>query len=316
MRIIANLSSLHTLHPINTSVKAFTELCNRYSPDWQITRYAKSLDYCLCNMGFFGASAKWVERTLNWGWVVGNNLVNHYLGKAIIDSYKLGKIDTAQFLRELLNIFNFMLDKNTRFKEADVDRIWNQRAYLISLRGELTKESLSHQQIASALIEDAWNTMIDYKNEDEAKLNQLIQQRKSDKDEIYFISNTNELQVSKIMYLLRQHHPQIKWNEKIDVSSIKNDEPIEIAPGIYLYLSYRVGAYKTTQDNMAASITSTPALLRSLVDKLKCDKSEIQVISQFAKDLAEAEGMGIPPQNTYHAKDFYQSVEKKHLKLH
>lgn len=314
MRIIVNLSSLHTLYPINTSVKAFTELCNRYSPDWQITRYAKNLDYCLCNMGFFGATAKWVEPTLNWGWVVGNNLANHYLGKAIIDSYKLGKINTKQFLEELLNVFYFMKDTNIRFKQEDIDRVWSQRQYLISLQGLINKESLTHQHIATALLEDAWNTMVDYKSEDEDKLNQLIQQMQSDRNEIYIISNTNELQVSKIIYLLRQHHPQIKWKEKIDISSVSSDQPVEIAPSIYLYLSYRVGAYKTSQDNKAASNNSTPALLRSLIDKLKCDKSEIRVISQFTKDLTEAKGMGI--QNIYQAKDYYQMYEKKHLKMH
>lgn len=51
-------------------------------------------------------------------------------------------------------------------------------------------------------------------------------------------------------------------------------------------------------------------------DKMKCDKSVIQVISQFAKDLTEAQSLGIPTHNTFQAKDYYQTTNKTHLKMH
>ena len=179
----------------------------------------------------------------------------------------------------------------------------------------ISKEALTHKQIALALLESAWNAMVDYTKQDEVKLKKLLEICKSDKDEIYIISNTNELQVSKLLHLLQQHHPDIPWERKIDISSIKDNKPVKVAPNIYVYLSYRVGAYKTAVDNKEAKITTTPALLKSLVSGLKCDKSEIHVISQFPKDLVEARNIGVPVENTFNAKDFYPSTARAHFKV-
>lgn len=320
MKLIVNLSSFHTLHPISKSVNAFKELCDRYSPSWKITEFAKVIDkLACCNIfSIFGATAKLTEPALNWGWVIGKNISDQYFGEAIINSYKLGKINSKQFLQKLLDIFYFMKNEKIKYIQADIDRIWNQRDYLISLKSVDSKEKLTPEQIASALLEGAWNAMVDYTNQDEDKLKKLLSTCKSSEDEIYIISNTNELQVSKLLYLMHQHHREISWEKTIDVSCIKEDKSdkcVKIAPNMYLYLSYRVGAYKTATDNKEAKITTTPALLKSLIDQLKCKSSEILVVSQFSKDLEEARNIGVPVENTFNASNFYPSTARTRLKI-
>lgn len=317
MKIIVNMSSFLTLHPISKSVNAFKGLCDRYSPSWKITEIAKVLDkVACCNLfSIFGASAKFVEPTLNLGWVIGKNIYDQYFGEAIINSYKLGKISSIEFLQKLLDTFNFMKDEKIKFTKTDIDRIWEQRDYLISLKSAISKETLTHEQKASALLEEAWNAMIDYVKQDEEKFKKLLELNKSPNDEIYIISNSNELQVSKILYLLRKQHPEIPWEKTFNISSVRDNKPVKIAPNIYLFLSYRVGAYKTAIDNKEAKIINTPALLRSLIDQLKCKSLDIQVVSQFPKDLEEARNLGIPVANTFNASDFYPSMASARLKI-
>jgi hypothetical protein len=251
MVTIVNLSTIHTLHPISTTIKAFVELCNKYS-DGYFSSYP----------GVFGWS--------NYAWVM--TQYQKY-DSTLIQPYKLGKISTDEFRQNLLSIFPFM-----------------------------SKLPAEEQRL---LVEEAWNASIDIDETTANRFPELVRQSKS--EPIYLISNTNELNVREIIRLLKQQNPDIEFFDNIDLSVQESKEPIEIAPNIYLCLSYRYQLFKTMTDTRKLNPHSTMSLLNYLVTEQlsTIPRSDIRVVSQYPGDLQEAAKLNIPKTNLLKADDYF-----------
>ncbi|AHE66195.1 hypothetical protein [Legionella oakridgensis] len=271
MPLIVNLSSIHTLHPISKSVDAFAQLCNRYSA------------------GCFNSCPTFFKSWSNYAWVMYQYSRND---RKLIQPYRLGAIDTEQFLQNLLRIFPFLQDVEA------------EQEMMIGLN---EGESYS-REFALSLLENAWNAMIDMDETRASRFPALFEQART--EPVYLISNTNELNVLKILRLLRRQNPDIRFYTPLDLSVRESREPIEIAPNVFLCLSYRYQLFKTMADNRSLNPHSTMSLLNHLIkgQLTSTAVSDIRVVSQFPGDLEEAAKLGIPKENTCHADVFFNEV--------
>ncbi|TAL65023.1 MAG: hypothetical protein EPN84_02250 [Legionella sp.] len=207
----------------------------------------------------------------NYAWVMYQYQTHD---RSLIQPYRLGAVTTPQFLSQLQGLFPFLNDLSN------------------------DQDSLRSTDTAVSLLEDAWNASIDLDQTRVGRLATLMNQG----EPIYLISNTNELNVRRILQLLRQHYPEIQWKKGVDISVQENKEPIEIAPNIFLCLSYRFQLFKNRSDTP----NSTTSLIQHLVNgHLAESKEHIRVISQFPGDLAEASRLGIAASQIFPAEQFY-----------
>jgi hypothetical protein len=271
MPLIVNLSTIHTLHPISKSVDAFVQLCNKYST------------------GCFSLCPTLFKSWSNYAWVMYQYSMND---KKLIQPYRLGAIDTELFLQNLLQIFPFLRDVTA---EQEIIAKLNEG------------ESYS-DDFALSLLENAWNEIIDLDETRAVRFPTLVAQ--SESEPIYLISNTNELNVLKILQLLKKENPAIEFIRPLDLSVRESKEPIEIAPNIFLCLSYRYQLFKTVAENRRMNPHSTMSLLNHLVKEQLSgvNTSDIRVVSQFAGDLSEATKLGIPTDNVLHADKFFNEA--------
>lgn len=212
--------------------------------------------------------------------------------KELIQPYKLGQINTTEFLQNLLSIFSFLNDITGEQKGAvSVDNI----------------SPYSAKNFAFSLLEGAWNANISLDALTASRFGHLITQAAA--EPIYLISNTNELNVLKILRLLKQYCPQVNFYPSVDLSVKADSTPVEIAPNVFLCVSYRYQLFKTSEQNANAKAHSTTPLLTHLINnQLTADKSKITVVSQYEGDLKEAAKLGIEKTNSYHADDFFEAT--------
>lgn len=274
MTFIVNLSAIHTLDPVSKNLAAFTEICNRYSKS------------CFSSCpGLFS----WT----NHGWVAYQYYSKY---KSLIEPYKLGHLDSNQFLENLVTLFSFLHQA-----ELDEDALIEQR---------LNVHFSSN--VKHALLEEAWNAGIRLDETAKDRFPLLVDRQ----EPVYLVSNSNELNVLAILALLKAQNPTIKFTEDIDLSVTEDQKPIEIAPNIYLCLSYRFRLFKTASQNNSVNPHSTMSLLKHLVEnEIKTPKAEIQVVSQFADDLVEAEKIGLPKENLHPANLFFNPLPTEILRL-
>lgn len=271
MSLIVNLSSIHTLYSSSESIDAFVQLCNKYST------------------GCFSSCPTLFKSWSNYAYVMYQYSLNN---KQLIQPYKLGAINTEAFLQNLLQIFPFLRD------------ISPEHEVMVGLNGG---ESYS-QELALSLLENAWNAIIGLSETHASRFPALVAQ--AQEESVYLISNTNELNVLQILRLLKKHNPDIVFNTPIDVGVQESKDPIEIAPNIFLCLSYRYQLFKTVTENSSANPYSTMSLLNHLV-KVQLSgvaASDIRVVSQFSDDLAEAAKIGIPADNVFYADAFFHNT--------
>lgn len=290
MPLIVNLSSIHALKPINTCVRSFEELCDHYST------------------GYFSSCSSFFQSWTNYAWLI------YQLGRndsKLIQPYLFGMLSTEQFLERLLEIFSFLKDATPESGELE----------------QLMSKQLYSKTFATMLLESAWNSQIGW---DETKVDYLpalirdagrsdlqgaSHASASKMDPIYFMANTNELHVLQILNMLRKEYPFLNFYRDVDVSIKEDKTPVEIAPGIFLCLSYRYQLFKTQDETQAMNPGSTMSLLNYLVSKQLKDTpaSEIRVISQYQTDLVEALRVGIDADHMYQADDYF-SVHTLNLK--
>jgi hypothetical protein len=194
----------------------------------------------------------------NFLWV----LKQYYAHKKLFDDYKLGQISDAEFLESLLKVLPFL--KNNK-------KIPNPEA----------------------LLQEAWNDFITWDDQSTVRLKQVVELSQCG-DPVYLISNTNPMHIDKILSLFHANYPELKLNMDA-VKTAPNNTPIEIAPNIYLCLSYKYGLYKE----------GTPGLLGKIAKDI--DVSRSIVISQYGKDLEIAKSLNIP---TLTADHFYPEVSQ------
>lgn len=290
MTAIVNLSAIHTLRSIYQGADAFAVLCDKYS-----------------NSVFSGCSS-FFSHGANYAWVMYR--YNQSLN-TLINPYKLGRHTTEEFLEDLLKIFPFMADENLKISATDIERLKENKASFWSLHNIDEPNRLHY---AKALLEEAWNSIIAFTKEDEKKLRTLL---KKETGPIYFISNTNELNVFKIRHWLCttfQNDFSISLNNSIIV---QNDFPmLEIGPEKYMALSYICHTYKTNIDNDNAQVvpSTTPSLLQAMaINVFQGNLGSITVISQYEKDCAAANRLGID--NTYSASEYFQNSPQETISL-
>lgn len=278
---IINLSAVHTLQSIHHGISAFARLRDKYS----------SSTFSCCPSFFnHGANFAWVmyqyQKSLN----------------TLINPYKLGHLTTEAFLNGLLEMFPFMTNPNLEISGADMQRLNDNKASLYALRNV---DGPSVPDYAKALLEEAWNSIITFSDEDVAKIEKLF----NEEGDIYFMSNTNELNVFKILQWLQNHLPN-KVNLNLDSPKItsKGTLPVlQIGSEAHLVVSYLCHTYKTEQDNTNAQVPkTTPHLLQAIVSNVFSGRVDnIVVVSQYPKDLESAEALGI--NSAQLAGDYFQS---------
>ncbi|HHF0525236.1 TPA: hypothetical protein ACTUT5_001093 [Legionella anisa] len=278
MPLIVNLSAIHALKPISSCVRSFEDICDRYST------------------GYFSCCSSFFQSWTNYAWLM------YQLGRndsKLIQPYRLGKLTTEQFLERLLKIFSFLEDATP--EKGDME--------------ELKDKQLYSNTFAKMLLEDAWNSQVGWDESKADYLTALIHEAEPKRDPIYFIANTNELHVLQILNMLRKAYPSINFYRNIDLSIKEDKEPVEIAPGIFLCLSYRYQLFKTQEENQTVDPSSTMSLLNYLVMKQLTDVpvSELRVISQHQEDLVEALRVGIDADHIYQAKDYF-AVQTANMK--
>ena len=172
----------------------------------------------------------------------------------VINEYKLGKIDTDTFISKLKDIFYF-------------------------IPTEVSTEKLT----------GAWNSLITWDPNSTTKLQTLIDKNQS----IYFISNTNPLNIKKVIELFEENLPN-DWKLPEETEA----KPLEIADNFYLCTSYQYKEFKE----------GTPGLIAILKEYLlnKGEKLEnILLVSQYKRDLDKAKELGIESQS---ADQFFPKV--------
>lgn len=273
---IINLSSLHSLRSETKMISIFAEICDKYAPS--------AFNFC----------PSIFTHITNFSWVGFKFKENKPL---LIDPYKLGKMETQEFLNRLLDVLSFLKDPNLQLLERDIARLNANKDSLFILRGisEPTQEDY-----VLALLEEAWNSIIIFNEEDLTKLQALLK----DDSEIILISNTNHLNIERVLQIFKA-----QCNEILNFDN-KEQGPIQITKNIALYPSYQMGAFKIKLED------GTPGVLQYVFNEvLKGNSEDLLVISQFPNDLKEAIRLGIPEQQTMHAKKYYQSQFEQKLKI-
>lgn len=201
----------------------------------------------------------------------------------LIAPYKSGKINTYQFIKNLRKIFTFVDEFDTQ------------------------------------LLMDAWNVIVGMEPDKVARFEKIVNEASAE-NPVYLISNTNELNVDAILTLVRDK-TSIHLEEGINIGVKLDQRPIQMAPHVYLCLSYRYQLFKTAEQteaeitnlnclvslldplcnlfkpggqSAADDLHSTASLMRHLFEhELKeMDRAQIQVISPFPGDLKEAIRLG------------------------
>lgn len=172
----------------------------------------------------------------------------------IINEYKLGKINTDTFINKLKDIFSFI-----------------------------------PPEISSEKITGAWNSLITWNPESTTRLQTLLNKTQA----IYFISNTNPLNIKKIIELFEESFPN-DWKLPEETEA----KPSKIADNFYPCISYQYKEFKE----------GTPGLIARLKEYLlsKGQKLEnILLVSQYKGDLDKAKELGIESQS---ADQFFPKV--------
>lgn len=268
MPFIVTLSSIHTLHPVNKSINAFANLYNEYS------------DHC-CSAcpGFFKNLSNYAKVLYDF----------KKCEDTLIRQYKLGIINTYHFFEHLLAMFPFL-------ENADIKP---------EVLANLNEGEFYTETSAFALLENAWNSGISMEFEHVNRFRHLVNIAPA--EPIYLISNTNELNVLKILKLLKQANPDLEFNSPIDLSITESKIPVELAPNIYLCLSYRYQLFKTTEENEKAHVNATMSMMNYLIKELLLDGDiqDIKLISQYKTDYIEAKKLGVKKQNIFNPDDFF-----------
>lgn len=202
---------------------------------------------------------------------ISNNLwvlKQYYANQKLFDDYKLGKIKNEQFLDALLNIFSFL--KNNK-KVADPKK----------------------------LLATAWNEIIVWNETATSHLQQLLDCANRG-EKVYLISNTNPLNIEKILTLFKENSPGVKWNTE-SLQTTAPNTPVEIAPNMYLCLSYQYGLFKE----------GTPGLLKTVVQQTEAQE-KVTVVSQYPKDLEVARNLHL---NVQEANEFYTQTPSLSARL-
>jgi len=273
-----------------------------------------------------------------------NFLANKNFSK-IIDQYKTGQINTDTFIENLIQESNFKIDEkyfdplfmSTFFTEHKDQLFYFHTITLEKFNNLSSKEK--YDLIKKALMEKAWNSFIELNDSfntgcyscffspatsTKDKFSQLNAYARENSFDIYFISNTNPLNIFKIFKHLS---PYSRFDETCFTNIMSSrkktmlDKNIKIINSnalcqIHLATSYNYNAFKTLDETAALmedkTISSgTPDILSQLciaLSKQGITTNEVFLVSQYDKDINAAKSMGIPSNNISSAKTFFEKT--------
>lgn len=203
-----------------------------------------------------------------------------FMNETLIQNYRLGKLTTMEFICELAYIFSFL-------KEIEEENfpICDPNDYLCTLP--------YHR-----LLEKAWNASIHISEHKKNRFIDLVIESKP----VYLVANTNELNIFKILKLLKSAHPNFVFSERIDEDILTTNENKRVLLGeqngcpVYFYLSYHCQKFKTT--GLIEDLIST-------FDAAGIKRDNITVVSQHPADLETAEKYDII--NRYRDDEYFRT---------
>ncbi len=149
---------------------------------------------------------------------------------------------------------------------------------------------------------ESWNAIIALEDNKKPRLRFLLAMG----EPVYLISNSNELNATKIIALLKQINPEITFYDEVDLSVSDDKNPIKIAANLYLCLSYRYQLLKTENPADSQSAISTMSLLSYLVnEQLECSIEDIALVSQYQADLNKGREIGISKEACFDDNTFF-----------
>ncbi|RUR08876.1 hypothetical protein [Legionella septentrionalis] len=277
------------------SIKAFADLYTQYAPSDGMS----SLVCC----GIFSApySVGWVISKIDW---------------SLISQYKAGKLKTDTFLDKLLDIFSFL--KSYNFPEKLKKELFDRRDKLSSLNHTSNIKELTSHIVAKALLEEAWLARMQFDATSSTKVNYFFNE--NNKNKIYFVANSNEMDINATMRYLTATYPQTKWLNKqtlehvlqVPETGLKQGISLTSDDSVVLYVSYAHHAFKTGLVH-EANVT-TDNLLKMLVEQEKLDISKVSLISQWTKDREMATEV-LKISKVYDAKDYFCPITQEDSKL-
>lgn len=280
---------------IIASVVAFKELCDRYGPASPIAPH------------FFS----WISGIYDYPWIA----FQYRTMKDYIAKYKLGKIQTPEFLDKILEIFSFI--KAADISAEDLHRINKKRNELLSCR-DVTSElymPIDKTIIAKALLEEAWLARFHFSE----IMGTNIKLAFSEREQICIISNSNPLDIWANVLFLKQQLSDIRWHEDLceiltkQKGILSTGVPLDQDKKIILYSSYLHGAAKTGY-MPDTNTTTEKTLLKILHDDLKLDPKRTELVSQWAGDRNQGEKQGytvFSPEQYFGSAEFNRTFTKQ-----
>lgn len=217
----------------------------------------------------------------------------------IINPYKLGNITSSQFIQNLRQTFSFITHDSLKTDRAGglIDEIKQNHHHYLTLKSE-HGASYSPDKLIDALIERAWNALIEIDDIDGKHLNQIYRQARANQP-IYLISNTNELNVHVILSKLAD-----ACDQKVEASQSVNRHGLNMIQLFKNKPVFLVPSYLNHQ--FKADANSTPGLMRTVIDKLALQPGNTKVVSQYQGDLSQAAALGVPEANRLGADQYFE----------
>lgn len=278
------------------SIKAFAKLHADYAPP-------SCVSSVLC-FGMFGMP------TYSYGWIVTQ------IDWRLISHYKVGRINTKDFLNKLLDVFSFLRDAS--FSEDLKKTLFDNRENLTSISDLSSLAELTQELIALALLEQAWLARMQFSEETNRKVQYFFDEHRN--DSLYIISNTNEMDCRASINYLRTTYPYIDWLDEEALNTALQVPNNELTTGISLtkdgrfkiYGSYTHRAFKTGHADEANM--TTDILLEKLVTQEGIDINQATLISQWQGDRNMATTLGI--KQVIDSKSYFSPTEFTVINAH
>lgn len=186
----------------------------------------------------------------------------------LIGQYKLGQLTTNDFLENFFTVFPFL--GKVKLEEGDIDKIIQNKDSLLMMKDQTEKNLKDNPKLAvKALLELAWTKAVIGMEKDKWK------KITSEAEKVYLVSNTNLMDINKILFLLAE---QLQLNEKIEKSDAKSENEIT------LYKEEKIEVYQQSENTPLVStskqelasrqdIEITFALLRNKFPDIQIDIS-------------------------------------------
>ncbi len=280
---IINLSSLIAmpkpyLERINTVIDALSVLCKKYNkPD---------LCHAMLFANSFGSKAWLLMRYLNFK-------------PSIIDPYKLGDIDTEQFLNKLLEQFSFL-------KDVELDEQDKQALGRLGPTTWAYQHNVANKE-AKALLELAWNDLIKLDDKYLRRISNVVDSANR-KNPVFLIANTNELNIHHFLYLLRENGYDLK--QSLDTSLKHQKQPLEVLPNVFLCLSYQYHASKLSGQLDDEATEKDPMLKQVIVHDAQGfthgDMMQLCFVSDYPAEQNVVSELGVPKINIKSSEEYFQ----------